>query len=132
MSTVNSSLKRHAKCLHGRKIIILDDIPELAELFRKALELSGLEVVMVAHTGEELLEKLSRIMIKIDFALMDYTIDGGHLNGLETAVLVHKKEPEIRIVMASANDSIEQESIACGFSFLKKPIGIGELLDALS
>lgn len=132
LSVVDSFHKKHYTCLHGRKIIILDDIPEIALIFKRALELSGLEVVLVAHTGEEMLDQLLKPEVKeIDFALIDYNLKGGLINGLQAAVLLQKKKPNIRIVIISAEDFVEMEARSLGFHFLKKPVGLNELLGTL-
>ena len=129
---MDSFHKKHNISLHGKKIIILDDIREIALVFKKALELSGLEVILVAHTGEEMLAKLHQTEDqKIDFALMDYNLKGGHLNGLETAKLLQMKYPDVRVIMLSADESVEMSARSSGFYFLKKPIGLAELLDTL-
>jgi CheY-like chemotaxis protein len=132
MSSVDSFYKRRAIGLHGKRIVILDDIPEIAALFKRALELSGLEVVVVAHSGEEMLEKLRKVEVgKIDFALIDYNLKGSQMNGMQIALQVRRKNPNIIAIVVSADDSVEAEARANGFCFLKKPVGLTELLDIL-
>lgn len=132
MSVANSSFRKQSTILYGRKIIVLDDIPELAALFKRALELSGLQVVLTANTGEELLEKLVKIEGGIDYALLDFELKEGLMNGLDTARKLKERDAEIRIILASANEIIQKEVTSKGYIFLKKPISLDELLDSLA
>ena len=132
MSVADAFYRKRSSNLHGRKIIILDDIPAIADLFRRALELSGLEVTFVANSGEDLLDRLLKSDAKkVDFALVDYNLKEGRMNGLQVALAILKKNPGIKVIMVSADDSIANGAASFGFHFLKKPVALSELLEAL-
>ena len=53
------------------------------------------------------------------------------MNGFELAKIILTRNPSIRIIFASAEESIEKEAEAAGFSYLKKPFTMKVLVDEI-
>jgi DNA-binding response OmpR family regulator len=58
----------------AKRILIVEDEPEIAQLIRQFLEKSGYEVAGAAGTGEEALAEAERL--QPDLALMDISLRG--------------------------------------------------------
>jgi len=65
--------------------------------------------------------------IQPDDVVIDYRMKV--MNGLEAAKSIRSEDPLARIVLGSADDSIEQDAISPGFVFLQKPFSSGQLKD---
>lgn len=114
-----------------RKVIIVDDVPELTDLYSRILELHGHTVAIVAHSGEELRSEANReSLVGVDVALVDFRL-GGTEDGFAVARTILRHSPPTKIVIASADESVRKEASAVGFRFLKKPFTINEMLEAI-
>src|SRR3954462_7688958 len=89
------------------KIFLVDD----DAVFLKLLEIEFLEnadfIVETYATGELCLESLSH---KPDIIILDYLLDGinkSAMNGIETLDKIKAVDPDIPVVMLSAQDKIE-------------------------
>ncbi len=71
----------------GKKILIVDDEYEVAEIVKKMLESEGYEVIK-AHSGEECLETLKKE--KVDLILLDILMPG--MDGWETLEKIKSNE----------------------------------------
>ena len=80
-----------------RKVLVVDDQHDLAELAEALLSSHGLEVV-VAHSGEEALQALQD-NTDIDALFSDIMMPG--INGLDLADLVDERYPHIKVVLTS-------------------------------
>jgi DNA-binding NtrC family response regulator len=103
-----------------KKIAIVDDNLGLSGLYATILKLHGHEVVFRANTGEGLVRaaeegKLSDVQVVV----VDYRMTG--INGLAAARTVIARYPQIGVIIASADDDVEDEARNSGFLFLKKP-----------
>jgi DNA-binding NtrC family response regulator len=114
----------------GKRIIIADDIPQLRQLYSSILGLQGYRVLLTAGSGEEVID-LARLgkLRNVDMALLDYSM--GSVSGLDAGLEATKYNPQLRIVIDSANDEIKDRVESSGFSFIKKPFQQAELLDLL-
>ncbi|MGH2449263.1 MAG: response regulator [Chloroflexota bacterium] len=114
----------------AKRIIIAEDAVALLSLYKKVLELNGHIVVMTASDGMTLLKNAKEGKCpNADVALLDYNM--GLVNGLEVATELLLHSPEMRVIIASADDSVERESKQLGLAFLMKPFTINELLSEL-
>ncbi len=107
------------------KILVVDDEPILRDSLQVALTSSGYEVVM-ARTGEEGLERFQ--IEQPDLILLDHWLPG--INGDEVLRRVKERDPEIPIIIMTAQGSIEMavNSMKMGaFDFLVKPFELDQV-----
>ena len=112
------------------KVLIVDDEPQVRELFKEALE----DLTDVEVTGER---SGFRAMARVneepyDLIFMDIMMPG--LNGLQTIDEIRRIRPDSRIVMMSghATESIFDEALAKGAeSCLPKPFGLMDIRNAV-
>ncbi|MBI5150943.1 MAG: response regulator [Candidatus Omnitrophica bacterium] len=65
----------------GKKILIVEDDPDIAQATAKALEKLGFEAAGIFNKGEEAVEKV--FTIHPDLVIMDVVLDG-QISGIET------------------------------------------------
>ncbi len=107
------------------KILVVDDEPILRNSLEVALKTSGYEV-LTARTGEEGLE-LFRVE-NPDLVLLDHWLPG--INGDEVLRRIKEDDPEIPVVVMTAQGSIELavNSMKMGaFDFLVKPFDLDQM-----
>lgn len=111
------------------KILIIDDEPILRDSLEVALKASGYEV-MTTRTGEEGLEQFQKE--HPDLILLDHWLPG--INGDEVLRRIKDKDPEIPIIVMTAQGSIELavNSMKMGaFDFLVKPFELDQVEDVI-
>ena len=111
------------------KILVIDDEPILRDSLEVALKTSGYEV-LTARTGEEGLEGFQKE--NPDLILLDHWLPG--INGDEVLRRMKEKDPEIPIIIMTAQGSIEMavNSMKMGaFDFLVKPFELDEVEDLI-
>ena len=104
------------------RIFVVDDEPEILELFSTLSEIWGIACT-VASSGEEALEKLKR-EDTYDIYFLDWKLPG--MNGIELAQYIQKKieYKSVAIIFSSVDwHFIEDEANAAGIDkFLPKPL----------
>ncbi|NWG03390.1 MAG: sigma-54-dependent Fis family transcriptional regulator [Syntrophaceae bacterium] len=111
------------------KILVIDDEPILRDSLEVALRTSGYEAI-VARTGEEGLEQYKNE--NPDLILLDHWLPG--INGDEVLRRIREKDPEIPIIIMTAQGSIEMavNSMKMGaFDFLVKPFELDQVEDLI-
>jgi CheY-like chemotaxis protein len=112
----------------GLEVAIVEDDVNLCNLYKLILARNGHKATIVAHSGGEIKKAIEENKLqKIDFAIVDYRLDDA-MNGLDVARLILESNPRIRIVIASAEDSITKQVEAAGFKLLRKPFSVENLL----
>jgi len=111
------------------KILVVDDEPILRESREVALKVSGYEVIS-ARTGEEGLEQFRKE--NPDLILLDHWLPG--INGDEVLRRIKEEDPEIPIIIMTAQGSIEMavNLMKMGaFDFLVKPFELDQVEDLI-
>jgi len=111
------------------KILVIDDEPILRDSLEVALKTSGYEV-LTARTGEEGLERFQKE--NPDLILLDHWLPG--MNGDEVLPRIKEADPEIPIIIMTAQGSIEMavNSMKMGaFDFLVKPFELDQVEDLI-
>jgi DNA-binding NtrC family response regulator len=111
------------------KILVVDDEPILRDSLEVALKTSGYEVI-TARTGEEGLDQFKKE--NPDLVLLDHWLPG--INGDEVLRRIKEKDPEIPIIIITAQGSIEMavNSMKMGaFDFLVKPFELDQVEDLI-
>jgi len=113
------------------KVLVIDDSPFIFKAVKKALEPHGFEVVDNASNGQiglEMYEKYSPDVITLDVTMPI-------MDGIQTAIALKQKNPNIKIVMLSAmgDDLLINQAKAIGIQhFLTKPFKADELLQIIN
>jgi len=112
------------------RILIADDFPVVRSGLRKLLDAKpDLEVVAEAEDGHEAVEKA--LAEDVDLVILD--IGMPRMTGIQAAAELHKRKPELRILMLSLHDS-EQflfEALKAGASgYVLKSAADTDIVDA--
>jgi CheY-like chemotaxis protein len=116
----------------NRKIAIVEDVRELSKLYQTVLRRYGHEVILTASSGEEMIAKVENgtSAKDIDVMILDYNMTG--MNGFEAAKEMLRRNPMTKIIIASSADSIKTEANSVGFTYLRKPFSIENLVQAVN
>ena len=113
----------------GKSIAIVDDEAELCSLYSTFVNGLGYRVACVAHDGDEIVQLVLKDSIRPDLILMDYRMPT--MNGIQAAGKILHVRPGIKIVIATADDSVRQDAISAGLFFMLKPFSISALAKTL-
>jgi DNA-binding response OmpR family regulator len=111
-----------------KKIIIVDDYPDLQELFKTLLGLNNFDVRSAGSAGElnTLLQSFVPDLIFLDVML------GGE-SGKEICVKVKEKYPEVFIILISANPKLLVNYEECkADDIIEKPFDIHMVLNKVN
>ena len=110
----------------GRRILVVDDEPQIRRIMRAVLVAKGYEV-MEAECGEEAL-KLIRAE-KYDLMLLDINMPG--ITGIEVCVEV-RTSSDIPIIIMSAGEENKARALDAGADdYLKKPFGVSQIFSCV-
>lgn len=112
-----------------KKVLIVDDEPDIVESLKFALELEGIECI-VAHAGEEALVKAKNAMP--DLILLDVMLP--QINGYKVSRLLKfdqaYKQIPIIMLTARAQEKDREVGIETGADeYVTKPFAMGELVE---
>lgn len=111
-------------------IMVVDDSPFASKQIKDIVEDNGYEVIGYAKDGEEAIELYKEL--KPDIVILDIIMPG--LNGLETAEILKKQDPAVKILMLSSlcDAGTMEEVKSIGVKHLiPKPLEAGVLLASL-
>ena len=112
-------------------ILIVDDEPDIADLFRQRFRREvrqGQYVLHFADSGEEALRQLAEIHPELIVILSDINMPG--MDGLELLREVRRLRPELPVLMVTAYGDDERRRHALGlgaFDFITKPVDFDHL-----
>jgi len=111
-----------------KKIMVVDNEPDIVDLTRTVLEIGGYEVVP-AYSGEECLRLLDKQ--KVDLVLLDIMMPG--MSGWDVFNRINKKSPEIKVAFMSVleiSDKRKQVLLDEGLAdYIMKPFDKETLLN---
>ncbi|MEJ7930280.1 ATP-binding protein [Ramlibacter sp. AN1015] len=113
-----------------RRVLLVEDNPDVARVVQPVLEQMGCSVVHVT-AGAAALQALERGAERFDTLLSDVVLPGG-LDGRALAVAVRHRHPEIAILLMTGYAEQIQDIDAQGFRVLPKPFTPESLADALA
>jgi len=113
----------------SKSIAIVDDQDELCSLYSMFVKGLGYRVACVAHDGDEIVQLVLGDSIRPNLILMDYRMPT--MNGMQAAGKILHVRPEIKIVIATADDSVRQDAISAGLFFIVKPFSMSALAKTL-
>lgn len=112
-----------------KQVAIVDDDLELRTMYSFVLEHLGYRTLVVDDGAEIVNHVLRGDAEAPDIILMDYRMP--KMNGLEAAKRIIRDRPGMKIIISTADDSVKQQAISAGMTFLQKPFSLNELADAI-
>jgi DNA-binding response OmpR family regulator len=113
-----------------KKIMVVDNEPDIVDLTRTVLEIGGYEVVP-AHSGEECLRILEKE--KVDLVLLDIMMPG--MSGWDVFNRIKKKSDDIKVAFMSVleiSDKRKQVLLDEGLAdYIMKPFDKDGLLNRI-
>ena len=116
----------------GVSILIVDDEPDVADLFRQCFRREtrqGTYVLHFAASGEEALDRLAgEIEPQLIVILSDINMPG--MDGLELLRVVKERRPELPVMMVTAYGDDERRRRAAEYGaaeFVTKPVDFDQL-----
>jgi CheY-like chemotaxis protein len=116
--------------LHGIRVLVIDDAPDVLEVVACLLSSAGAEVI-TASTAESALARVAEASPTV--VLCDLMMPGVH--GLELARRIHELVPDVPIAAFTAMPpEVERPKLAAAgiLAFLKKTIGFEQLCRAVA
>jgi CheY-like chemotaxis protein len=113
------------------KTAIVDDEADLGELYSKAFQRFGYSTPLVFRDGNSLVDSVVRDGATFDIVLIDFQMPG--MNGIEASKIVLQHRPQTKIVLVTANDSVQEDALSLGIVFPSKTLfakHTGESLEA--
>jgi two-component system, NtrC family, sensor kinase len=111
----------------GRRMLLVEDNPEVAEVTRELLTGMGCDTESVRN-AEEALKALADG--RFDLVLSDIVM-AGPMNGLDLARAIRAQYPDVRVVLATATRRRRRhENSRCCASLMRSSIWIGHLARA--
>ena len=109
----------------SKRIAIVDDERDLTSVFSMIVRSLGHRTEFVAYDGNQIVTAILDGRAQPEIILMDYRM--GSMNGIEAAQKVMESHPEIKIIIATADDKVKDEATSLGLFFIQKPFGIRDL-----
>ena len=119
---------RRSERREGATIAIVEDEPDLRAVYEIILRRLGYDV-FAATDGEQFLREMVGDGASFDLVLMDYRMPG--IDGLEASRKALERVPGLKVIIASADDSIRDVVVASGLGFISKPFSKAELIRAV-
>jgi two-component system response regulator VicR len=113
-----------------KKIMVVDNEPDIVDLTRTVLEIGGYNVV-TANSGEECLRKLEKE--KVDLVLLDIMMPG--MSGWDVFNRINKKNTDVKVAFMSVleiSDKRKQVLLEEGLAdYIMKPFDKDSLLNRI-
>lgn len=113
-------------------IALVDDHTMLRQAMGMRLGLLGYKIVLEAENGKVCLEKMARLSTPPDVCLLD--INMPEMDGFETAIVLKKNWPQVKILFFSMHNStafISKATMLGADGFLSKDVSFDELKQTL-
>jgi len=107
----------------AKTIAIIDDEVDLVNLFQEALKNNGFKVCAFTDPIQAF-NSLEKTIHEYGLILSDYRMP--KLNGHELCTKLKRLNPELKVILMSAYDTLECNTSK--FMFIKKPILVAQLL----
>ena len=114
---------------HRNRFAIIDDEPDIANLFSEGLEMAGFKTTAF-DDPEDAIEYISLNHSKIALVTVDWWMP--LIDGFRTMKLISDIDSNIRLLLISGYDLTEEQLKASNnVSYLKKPIKIAKLIETV-
>jgi DNA-binding NtrC family response regulator len=112
-----------------KRIAIVDDEEELCLLFSMLIKKLGYQEECVAHDGDKIVQFIVKDGLRPDLIIMDYRMPT--MNGMHAAKKILQLLPKMRIIIASADDSVRNDAADSGMFFIQKPFSMSALANSI-
>ena len=111
-------------------VAIVEDSPEIAELYAALIRMLGMRVGFTAGNGAEAVRAFSAAGARPDIVLIDGRMPV--MSGLDALRAMKAIDPGARLIMISADEDLRDSALKAGASaFLKKPAALQEIYEAI-
>jgi two-component system chemotaxis response regulator CheY len=102
-------------------VAIVDDEAQLIRTYELIFQRRQIPVSFVAGDGEAALRLFKESIPRPGVVLIDYRLPS--MTGMELMRAIRKMDPDVKIVIISADDSVRKDALEGGaLAFLKKPV----------
>lgn len=108
----------------SKSIAIIDDEADLVNLFREALEMDGFKISSFTDPIDAL-NHIQKSPEEYKLVISDFRMPS--MNGNDLCTKLMNLNPDLKVILISAYEDLQYDSSK--FTFLKKPISIGRLLE---
>jgi two-component system, chemotaxis family, chemotaxis protein CheY len=113
------------------RILVAEDEPSLANLYKIVLEKYGHTIVAIVPSGDEVVRIFSRAKPRPDLLILDHRLE--RMPGLEALKKILEIDPNAKILFASADDSVMEDAISAGaIDYIGKPFSMSELIEVVN
>jgi CheY-like chemotaxis protein len=112
----------------GRRVLLVDDDPLVADLLSGVLTDAGCEVVVLS-SAEQALEYMEVAKSDLDAVISDFRLPG--LAGLAVIERARKRWPRV-IPIVLSGDVVDPKLLGPGIKLLRKPVSSENLAQALT
>jgi CheY-like chemotaxis protein len=112
----------------GRRVLLVDDDPLVADLLSDVLTDAGCEVVALS-SAEQALEYMEVAKSDLDAVISDFRLPG--LTGLAVIERARKRWPRV-IPIVLSGDVVDPKLLGPGIKLLRKPVSSENLAQALT
>ena len=127
--SIPNSLNAGKGATAGKTIAIVDDEDDLVAVYSTMLTQLGYVVEFTANDGSDVVQAFLEKRIKPDVILVDHRMKT--MNGLDAAERIRQVDSGVKIVIVTADDSVEERAKAAGFGYIEKPFSMAQLRDYL-
>ncbi|MFX1325089.1 MAG: response regulator [Promethearchaeota archaeon] len=109
-------------------ILLVDDELSILELYKMVLTSEGFKIEGMAKNGKEAVELYKSSQNKPDVIIMDHRMP--IMNGIEASKEILKYDKDAKIIFASADSTVKDQTVSIGvISFKEKPFKLEKLMD---
>ncbi|HTY91864.1 MAG TPA: response regulator [Methanocella sp.] len=109
---------------------IVEDEPQVADLYKTAFTVLGMSISFIAGDGLEAVKAFEESDPKPQIVIMDHRMP--IMTGVAAMKEMLKLNSETKYIIVSADSSIRKEAIEAGaLMFLEKPIQLKQLIDCV-
>lgn len=111
-------------------IAVVEDEMDLVKIYTKVFAKKGIQICFVAFDGLDAVKKYLECKPKPHTIIMDYRLP--IMDGVDATREILKIDSKAKIVFLSADIHVKEEAMRAGaFIFLKKPVSINTITDAV-
>jgi two-component system chemotaxis response regulator CheY len=111
------------------RILIAEDEQPLSNLYQMVLRRYGHEIIGIVPSGDEVIEVFKKS--KPDLVILDHRLE--KMSGLDALRELLKIDPKVKILFASADDSVMEDAISIGaMDYIGKPFSMQELVEVVN
>jgi CheY-like chemotaxis protein len=112
-------------------ILVLEDNPDLLELYTQAFSFKGYDVAF-SNCAEGAIAKFTECGCPPDMAVLDMLMPGLTGDAVVEFIRLHSQRPDIPILVVSCDEVFEAQLRWADVTFMRKPVELEDLFDAVS